>query len=80
MRIFLDLIFQILRRSGPEEKILVLVRNRPGHHCETAYIVIALVAWDGCARKEADDTYDLLTRMLPNGAIPTVRRCAVNEE
>ncbi|XP_022088484.1 methylcytosine dioxygenase TET2-like isoform X2 [Acanthaster planci] len=70
----------ILRRSGPEEKILVLVRNRPGHHCETAYIIIATVAWEGCPRKEADNLYDILTQTLPSGAIPTVRRCAVNEE
>ncbi|KAJ8022946.1 Methylcytosine dioxygenase TET2 [Holothuria leucospilota] len=70
----------IIRRSNEEEKLLVLVRNRPGHHCETAYIIIAIVAWEGVDQKDANYLYELLRTTLPLRAIPTIRKCATNEE
>ncbi|XP_041485364.1 methylcytosine dioxygenase TET3-like isoform X2 [Lytechinus variegatus] len=70
----------IIRRSSLDEKILVLVRHRPGHRCDTSYIIIAIVAWEGVDGYVADDTYEMLRTTLPNGAIPTVRRCGTNED
>ncbi|PIK45794.1 putative methylcytosine dioxygenase TET3 isoform X2 [Apostichopus japonicus] len=70
----------IIRRSCEEEKLLTLVRNRPGHHCETAYIIIAIVAWEGVENRAADYMYELLRTTLPLRAIPTMRKCATNEE
>lgn len=74
-----QLIFQILRRSGVEEKILTIVKHRQGHECATAWIVVAVVAWEGVPSHEADRIYSLLTHKLNRFGLPTTRRCGTNE-
>ncbi|XP_053392644.1 uncharacterized protein LOC123564014 isoform X2 [Mercenaria mercenaria] len=69
----------IVRRSGAEEKYLALVRHRPNHGCDTAWLIIALVAWEGVAATEADDLYDYLSGTLPKYGNETERRCGTND-
>lgn len=54
----------IIRRGSLEEKILVLVKHRQGHKCSSAWIVVALVAWEGVVQNEADMMYGLLVHKL----------------
>uniref|UniRef100_A0A1A9UGC8 Methylcytosine dioxygenase TET n=1 Tax=Glossina austeni TaxID=7395 RepID=A0A1A9UGC8_GLOAU len=69
----------IIRRADPEEKILVVVKKRPGHRCTAAYIVVCMVAWEGMPRLEADNAYKNLIPKLNKFGLPTTRRCATNE-
>lgn len=71
--------FQIIRRSGLEEKYLCVVRQRPGHFCETACIIAVLVAWEGVPQNIADDLYQYLRTTLPTNGFETERRCGTNE-
>ncbi|XP_037932877.1 DNA N6-methyl adenine demethylase-like, partial [Teleopsis dalmanni] len=69
----------VIRRADPEEKILVVVKKRPGHRCLAAFIVVCMVAWDGMPRMEADNAYKNLIPKLNKFGLPTTRRCATNE-
>ncbi|XP_032688630.1 uncharacterized protein LOC116852409 isoform X3 [Odontomachus brunneus] len=69
----------IIRRSGIDEKILTIVKHRQGHKCPTAWIVVAMVAWEGVPTHEADRIYSLLSHKLNRFGLPTTRRCGTNE-
>ncbi|XP_078579514.1 uncharacterized protein LOC144863818 isoform X2 [Branchiostoma floridae x Branchiostoma japonicum] len=69
----------IVRRSSEEEKVLTLVRHRPGHRCNSSYIIICIVAWEGIQRARADELYDYLSGTLSKAGLPTTRRCGVND-
>lgn len=70
---------QIVRRSGPEEKYLSIVKQRPGHYCETAFLVVVIVAWEGVPQRQADDLYSFLVPTLTQYGFETERRCGTNE-
>ena len=75
-----DVYLQVIRRSGPEEKMLVVCRQRPGHRCANAVIVVIILLWDGVARPLADFAYANIANYVPKHGEPTERRCATNEE
>ena len=63
-----------------EEKALCLIRQRRGHSCHTAVVVVAVILWDGLDVGLADNCYQYLTNVLSTDGIETERRCGLNDQ
>merc|ERR1712142_1197625 len=69
----------IIRRQDETEKILVIVRQRPGHHCASAVVVCSVVVWEGVPSYASDMLYDRIRHIICEMGVPTLRRCASND-
>lgn len=55
------------------------MKQRKGHVCDSAFIVVCIVAWEGVEKQTSDSLYTMLTEKLNKFGLPTNRRCATNE-
>lgn len=58
---------------------MAIAKHRIGHYCPTAWIIIAIVVWEGVPGPAANHMYDYLTRTLPVYGYETERRCGTNQ-
>ena len=71
---------KIIRRSSLEEKVLCLIKERKGHRCSSAWLIVISVAWEGLALRDADYLYSELVYRLNTHGVITNRRCGTNED
>ena len=70
----------IVRRSGPQEKFVVVTKERYGHKCDYAWVVVAILQWDGVGRDLADRAYQEIAFKTSKFGSETERQCAANKK
>ena len=69
----------LLKRSGPKEKFLVVVKERYNHVCEYTFTVAAIISWEGIPRDLADQAYTEIAFKTSRFGTETDRQCAANK-
>eukprot|EP00092_Neocalanus_flemingeri_P033641 GFUD01036572.1.p1 GENE.GFUD01036572.1~~GFUD01036572.1.p1 ORF type:complete len:1125 (+),score=251.74 GFUD01036572.1:63-3437(+) len=70
----------IIRRSGPHEKYLVVVKQRYRHFCEYSWVAVSIIQWEGLSEELADKAYDQLAFRTAKFGTETDRQCAANKK
>ncbi|XP_065106943.1 methylcytosine dioxygenase TET3 isoform X1 [Paramisgurnus dabryanus] len=70
----------VIRRSSEKEKLLCVVKQRPGHHCANTVIIVVILAWEGVPRALGDKLYREVTETIIKYGNPTSRRCGLNDD
>ena len=70
----------IIRREGPEEKFLVVVKQRFKHFCEYSWVAVSIVQWEGLTPHLADLSYEQLSFRTAKYGSETDRQCAANKK
>ena len=70
----------VLRRSGPQEKYLIVAKQRFRHFCEFTWVAASIVQWDGLTPELADKAYDQLSFRTAKFGTETDRQCAANKK
>jgi len=70
----------VLRRSGPHEKYLVVVKQRYRHFCDFTWVVASIIQWDGITPGLADRAYNELSFRTAKYGTETDRQCAANKK
>jgi len=70
----------VVRRTGPNEKYLVIVKQRFRHFCDYAWIAISIIQWDGLTPELADRAYNELSFRTAKYGTETDRQCAANKK
>jgi len=69
----------LLKRPGPHEKFLIVVKERYQHSCEFTFTVAAIISWEGIPRSLADQAYSEIAFKSSNFGTETDRQCAANK-
>uniref|UniRef100_A0A673N9Z9 Methylcytosine dioxygenase TET n=1 Tax=Sinocyclocheilus rhinocerous TaxID=307959 RepID=A0A673N9Z9_9TELE len=70
----------VIRRSSEKEKLLCVVKQRPGHHCANTVIVVVILCWEGVPNALGDKLYREITETLIKYGNSTSRRCGLNDD
>jgi len=70
----------IIRRESPEEKFLVIVKQRFKHFCEYSWVAVSIIQWEGLSPQLADLAYDQLSFRTAKYGSETDRQCAANKK
>jgi len=69
----------LLKRSGPHEKFVVVVKERYNHSCEFTFTVAAIISWEGVPRDLADRAYQEIAFKTSKFGQETDRQCSANK-
>ena len=70
----------VVRRTGPQEKYLVIAKQRYRHFCDYTWIAISIIQWDGLTPELADRAYNELSYRTAKYGTETDRQCAANKK
>ncbi len=69
---------EVVKRSSLDEKFLVVVKKREGHHCQQVWMVMGIIAWEGIPRAIADKAYSTFKEKVAQYGLPLERQCEAN--
>jgi len=70
----------IIRRTSPEEKFVVVMKERYKHFCQFAWVAISVLQWDGVSPDLADRAYTEIAFKTSQFGSETERQCAANKK
>ena len=70
----------IVNRGGPEEKFVVVIKQRYKHFCDYSWVAVSILQWDGVGRDLADRAYSEFAFKTSQFGSETERQCAANKK